>query len=302
MNRLAEIETFIAVVAAGSQLAAARHLNIAVSAINRRIHDLEERLGVELTYRTQQGTTLTHYGQTYYDRCLRVVADLNEADAMIAGEMQQSSGLIRIAVPHALGAEQIAPIMNKFAVANPEVHFEINVSDRQIDLVDEQYDLAIRIDGTEKPELEEEVLYKVRYRLCASPTFWQTHGLPKSPDDLIGLPALAYQTGKGTKLWSFRNSGGKLFKVPLTTRYVANNGGYIIEAAKAGLGMALEPEFVCGEALDTGALVPALDNYQSYTRFAKIVRANNRPPSLRVQRFVEVLRADLSQKFNDTPT
>ena len=300
MNRLAEIETFIAVVDAGSQLGAAQHLNIAVSAINRRIHDLEDRLGVELTYRTQQGTTLTHYGQTYYDRCLRIVADLNEADAMIAGEMHQSSGLIRIAVPQALGAGHIAPVMNKFAMANPDVHFEIDVSDRQIDLVDEQYDLAIRIDGTEKPELEEEVLFKVRYRLCASPEFWRINGLPGSPNDLIGLPALAYQTGRGTKLWSFRNSDGKLFKVPLTTRYVANNGGYIVEAAKAGLGMALEPEFVCGKALEAGALVPALDDYQSYTRFAKIVRANNRPPSLRVQRFVEVLRTDFSQKFGDT--
>lgn len=296
MNRLAEIETFIAVVDAGSQLAAAQQMNIAVSAINRRIHDLEARLGVELTYRTQQGTTLTQYGRTYYDRCLRVIADLNEADALIAGELQQSSGLIRIAVPQALGAGKIAPVMNKFAEANPDVHFEIDVSDRPIDLVEEQYDMAIRIDGVESPQLDEEVLFKVNYILCASPVFWQTHGLPQSPNDLIGLPALAYQTGKGTKVWAFRRSGGKLFKIPLTTRYVANNGGYLIEAAKAGLGMALEPEFVCGKAVENGALVPALEDYNSYTRFAKIVRPSNRPPSLRVQKFLEALRTQMSQK------
>lgn len=302
MNRLAEIETFIAVVDAGSQLAASQQMNIAVSAINRRIHDLEARLGVELTYRTRQGTTLTHFGQAYYDRCLRVVADLNEADALIAGERQQSSGLIRIAVPQALGAGTIAPVMNQFAEANPDVHFEIDVSDRPIDLVDEQYDLAIRIDEIERPELDEEVLFKVRYVLCANPAFWQTHGLPKSPNDLVGLPALAYRTGKGTKFWSFRSSGGKLFKVPLTTRYVSNSGGYLIEAAQAGLGMALEPEFVCGDALEKGALVPALEDYQSYTRFAKIVRPSNRPPSLRVQKFLETLRMEMSQEFSDTPT
>lgn len=296
MNRLAEIETFIAVVDAGSQLAAAQQMNIAVSAINRRIHDLEARLGVDLTYRTQQGTTLTHYGQTYYDRCLRIVADLNEADAFIAGELQQSSGLIRIAVPQALGAVKIAPVMNQFAEANPEVHFEIDVSDRPIDLVEKQYDLAIRIDGIERPQLDEEVLFKVRYILCATAAFWQVHGLPKSPNDLIGLPALAYRTGKGTKVWSFRSRGGKLSKVPITTRYVANNGGYLIEAAKAGLGMALEPEFVCGEAVENGALVPALEDYQSYTRFAKIVRPSNRPPSLRVQKFLQALRTEMSQK------
>ncbi|GAB5447034.1 LysR family transcriptional regulator [Gymnodinialimonas sp.] len=291
---MAEIEAFIAVVDAGSQLAAARQMNIAVSAINRRIHDLEARLGVALTYRTQQGTTLTHYGQAYYDKCLRVVADLNEADAAIAGDLQHASGLIRIAVPQALGTDTIAPVMNRFAEANPGVHFEIDVSDRPIDLVDAHYDLAIRIDGVERPGLDEEPLFKVRYVLCASPAFWEAHGLPKSPKDLIGLPALAYRTGAGTKIWAFRNRAGKLTKVPLTTRYVSNSGAYLIEAAKAGLGMALEPEFVCGKAVQSGDLVPALEEYESYVRFAKIVRPSNRPPSVRVQNFLQALRAEMS--------
>ena len=295
MNRLAEIEAFIAIVDAGSQLAASRKLNIAVSAINRRIKDLEERLGVALTHRTPQGTALTHYGRSYYDRCLRVVGDLNEADAIIAGEMNTASGLIRIAIPQAFGIKRIAPVMNRFAADNPDIQFDIDVSDRRIDLAEEQYDLAIRIDGIERPDLDEEPLFRVRYAVCASPAFWQIHGMPQSPRDLIGLPALVYRTTMDSRTWHFRDAQGKLIKVPMTPTYVANNGAYLIEAAKAGLGVALEPDFVCGEALANGDLVPALQGYESYMRFAKIIRPSNRPPSLRVQKFLDVLRGELSQ-------
>lgn len=293
MNRLAEIETFIAVVDAGSQLAAAQKLNVAVSAVHRRITDLEARLGVALTHRTAQGTALTHFGQIYYERCLRIVADLNDADSMIAGETHKASGLIRMAVPQAFDMDRLAPVINDFAAANPEVRFDVDVSDRPIDLVEEQYDLAVRIDAVEHPQLDEISLFRVRYFVCASPTFWQKHGTPRTPKDLTGLPALVYRGRQENRVWHFRDPAGKLVKVPVSPRLVSNQGAYLVEAAKAGLGVALEPEFVCGDALKTGELVSVLDQYSSFDRFVKIVRPTNRPPSLRVQLFIDVLRAGL---------
>ena len=295
MNRLAEIECFIAVVDAGSQLAASKKMNIAVSAIHRRVKDLEARLGVALTCRTTHGTALTPEGRAYYGRCLRVVADLNEADARANGEMHKASGLIRMTVPSVFGVRHLAPIMTAFSAEHPDIRFELNVSDRHIDLVEEGYDLAIRIGGDEKRQLGAEVLFKVQYALTASPRFWETHGFPKTPADLVGLPVLVYHAGSVPTHWLFRSKSGKVSKVPITPRYIANNGEFLVEAAKAGLGVSLEPTFICGEALQTGELIAALTDYESYDRVAQIVRPENRPLSFRVREFSKLLKAELSK-------
>lgn len=294
MNRLAEIEVFIAVVEAGTQIAAARRLNIAVSAIHRRLTDLEDRLGVALTYRTKQGTELTKQGEDYYNRCLRVIADLNEADALAGGEMNISSGLIKITLPQAFETDCIAPILNRFSRDNPKVQFEIEVTDRIVDLKEEQFDVAIRIDDSAEAKPNEEILFKVDYCVCASQDFWDMNGYPRNPKDLFGLPALAFKTVQGANLWSFRDRRGKLIKVPLNVRYVANSGSYLVEAAKAGLGVILEPNFVCGEAILKGDLVRALDDFEGYRRYAKIAYPANRLPSLRVQKLIEHFRVELS--------
>lgn len=293
MNRLAEIECFIAVVEAGSQLAASKRMNIAVSAIHRRIKDLESRLGVVLTRRTTLGTALTPEGRAYYERCLRVVADLNEADARATGEMHKASGLIRITVPSAFGVRHLAPVMNRFSVDHPNIRFELNISDRHVDLIEDGYDLAIRIGGAEKPQLGSETVFKVPYVVCASPSFWEKYGFPATPGELEGLPALVYRANSVPTHWQFRSKGGKLTKVSITPRYVANNGEFLVEGAKAGLGVALEPTFVCGEALQSGALVAALADYETYDRTLQIVRPANRPLSYRVRKFLNVVRLDL---------
>ncbi|WP_316247520.1 LysR family transcriptional regulator [Roseobacter fucihabitans] len=216
------MECFIAVVDAGSQLAASKKMNIAVSALHRRIKDLEARLGVALTRRTTHGTTLTPEGRAYYDRCLRVVTDLNEADARANGEMHKASGLIRMTVPSVFGARHLAPIMTAFSEMHPDIRFDLNVSDRHVDLIEEGYDLAIRIGGDEKPQLGTEILFKVHYALTASPEFWKKHGFPKTPADLVGLPALVYRAGSVPTHWQFRSKSGKLTNIPIAPRYIAN--------------------------------------------------------------------------------
>jgi DNA-binding transcriptional LysR family regulator len=295
MNRLAEIECFIAVVDAGSQLAASKKMNIAVSAIHRRIRDLEARLGVALTRRATHGTAITPEGRAYYERCLRVVADLNEADARANGEMHKASGLIRMTVPSVFGARHLAPVMNAFSTQNPDIRFELKISDRHVDLIEEGYDLAIRIGGDDKAQLNAEVLFKVQYALTASPRFWNIHGFPKTPADLVGLPILAYHVGSVPTHWLFRGKSGKPSKVPITPRYIANNGEFLVEAAKAGLGVSLEPTFICGDALRSGELIAALTDYETYDRVAQIVRPENRPLSFRVREFSKLLKAEWSK-------
>ncbi|ABD56661.1 LysR family transcriptional regulator [Jannaschia sp. CCS1] len=295
MNRLAEIECFIAVVDAGSQLAASKTMNIAVSAIHRRIKDLEARLGVTLTRRTSHGTALTPEGRAYYQRCVSVVADLNEADARATGELHKASGLIRMTVPIAFGTRHLAPIMTSFSAEHPDIRFELNISDHHVDLLEDGYDLAIRIGGDQKPQLGAVELFKVQYALTASPAFWETHGLPQSPEDLVGLPTLVYRAGAVPSYWPFRNKAGEVSKIPIQPRYIANNGEFLVEAAKAGLGVSLEPTFVCGEALQAGKLVAALTEYDTFDRAAQIVTPANRPLSFRVREFLGVLQTELSQ-------
>lgn len=290
MNRFAEIETYVAVVEGGSLSRAASRLRIAVSAVSRRIGELEARLGVALTHRSSRGVTPTAEGKSYYTRCLRIIADLAEADAIASGQDGRGLGTIRLTSPHAFGVRYLAPIVNAYAVANPDIRLGLEISDRTIDLIAEGFDLAVRIGRTNDPALLAQPLFTVRYIVSASPVFWQRYGRPKRPEDLSGLPALVYPVGQNPGCWRFTGPDRKHTQVWLEPRLTANSGEFLIEAAKAGLGVSLEPSFVCADAIRDGSLEPVLMQYTTHHRVAELIRPQSRPLSLRVQAFTDVLQ------------
>ncbi|MEM8795944.1 MAG: LysR family transcriptional regulator [Pseudomonadota bacterium] len=290
MNRLAEIEAFVAVVETGSFSAAAERQGIAVSALSRRIDELEARLGVQLTQRSTRGVRTSERGQIYYSHCLRILSDLHEADSEVAGEDGPIKGLIRIACPPAFGLRYLSPLANSFAKDNPEVQFDIEMSDRPVDLIEGGFDFAIRLGRSEDPTLAAEPLFSVHYVVAASPLFWDAHGRPGTPEDLTGFPALVYRVGLDPAQWRFTRPNGQAVDVRLSPRIVANNGTVLVDAAKEGLGVCLEPEFVCHDAIQDGTLETVLKDHRSYGRNAEIVRPAARPLSQRAEDFANTLR------------
>jgi DNA-binding transcriptional LysR family regulator len=290
MNRFAEIEAFVAVIETGSFSAAAARQGVAISAISRRIDEMEARLNVKLTRRSSRGVKATEEGHTYYDRCLRLLSDLTEADNVIAGREGSVSGPIRIACPPAFGLRYLAPLANAYAASNPGVQFDLDVSDRSANLVEEGFDFAIRIGHTDDPALVSEPLFPVQHVITASPDFWDKFGRPNKPEDLQGFPAVTYRIGLDPARWRFTGPNHRTVEVCLSPRYIANDGKILIEAAKAGLGVCLEPKYACYDAIREGALEAVLSGFRIHERMAELVRPNVRPLSRRAGDFANILR------------
>ncbi|WP_298984927.1 LysR family transcriptional regulator [uncultured Roseibium sp.] len=290
MNRFAEIEAFVAVVETGSFSAAAERQGVAISAVSRRVDEMEARLGVRLTLRSTRGVKATERGREYYAHCLRLLSDLNEADSAISGQDRPIKGLIRVACPPAFGLRYLAPLANQFAASNPEIHFDMELSDRPVDLIEGGFDFAIRLGHLDDPALTSEPLFSVHYVVAASPAFWDQYGRPGTPEDLTGFPALAYRVGPDPARWRFSRPNGQKLDVQLSPRIVTNNGTVLVDAAKAGLGVCLEPSFVCNDAILEGTLETVLNDHRTYGRDAKLVRPAARPLSRRAEEFVDTLR------------
>jgi DNA-binding transcriptional LysR family regulator len=297
MNRFAEIEAFVAVLETGSFSAAAARQGVAVSAVSRRIDEMEARLGVRLTRRSTRGVRATEEGRTYYDRCLRLLSDLSEADDEVAGLDAAVSGLIRIACPPAFGLRYLGPLANAWAAENPGIQFDIDMGDRPVDLVGEGFDFAIRVEQAGDPALISEPLFPVDYVISASPGFWETHGRPDTPEDLQGFPAVTYRIGPDPARWRITCPDNRTAEVRLTPRFIANNGEMLIEAAKAGLGVCLEPRYACSDAIRAGALEVVLADHRIYEKMVVLVRPGIRPLSRRAGAFADILR----EHFSKTP-
>ncbi|MEM9496554.1 MAG: LysR family transcriptional regulator [Pseudomonadota bacterium] len=291
MNRFAEIEAFVSVVETGSFSAASERQGVAISAVSRRVDELEARLGVRLTQRSTRGVKSTEKGREYYTKCLRILSDLNEANNAVSGKDGPIKGLIRVACPPAFGLRYLAPLANEFAASHPEIQFDIEMSDRPVDLAEGGFDFAIRLGMTDDPTLTSEPLFSVHYVVAASPAFWNEYGRPTKPEDLANFPALAYRVGPDPARWRFSRPNGQKLDVRLTPRIVTNNGTVLVDAAKEGLGVCLEPSFVCYDAIQEGSLETVLDDHRTYGRDAELVRPAARPLSQRAEEFADILRS-----------
>ena len=291
MNRFAEIEAFVSVVETGSFSAASERQGIAISAVSRRVDELEARLGVSLTQRSTRGVKPTEKGREYYAKCLRILSDLNETDNAVSGKDGPIKGLIRVACPPAFGLRHLAPLANEFAASHPEIQFDIEMSDRPVDLAEGGFDFAIRLGDADDPTLMSEPLFSVHYVVAASPAFWNEYGRPTKPEDLANFPALAYRVGPDPARWRFSRPNGQQLDVRLTPRIVTNNGTVLVDAAKAGLGVCLEPNFVCYDSIQEGTLETVLNDHRTYGRDAELVRPAARPLSQRAEEFADILRS-----------
>lgn len=262
MDKFQEITTFTAVVDAGSFVKAADLLNTSKAAVSRHLVDLETRLGVRLLHRTTRKLSLTEEGELFYGRCKEILETLEGAENEITSHTDDVSGHIRINAPYSFGIRKLAPLWGIFHQKYPKVTLDVTLSDRLVDVVDEGYDIAIRIAALSNSTMVSKKLTDTRIILCASPKYLKEHGTPKKPADLNNHKVINYSYWAGKEEWSFDGPKGKE-SVHIKPFMQTNNGDTCLVAALANQGIVLQPSFIVGDAIRAGDLVEIMPQYKS---------------------------------------
>lgn len=289
MARLEELETFVRVVEAGSISGAADRLGIAKSAVSRRITELEQRLGAQLFRRTTRSLNLTDTAEQFYSRCVRILADVEEAEQSVSDTHGTLRGRLRVAAPLSFGLLHLASAITDFKEQHPEVCFDLDFNDRQVDLLVEGIDVALRIANLPDSSLMARRLAPINMLTCASPEYLQRHGVPDSPEQLSQHRCMTYSLAEDPQHWLFIDASGASIRVPVTSYLQANNGDFMSQMAIAGMGITRQPTFILFRAIQQGLLVPILEQFQSPVLNAYAVYPQTRHLSQRVRAFVDFL-------------
>ncbi len=289
MARLEELETFVRVVESGSISGAAERLGVAKSAVSRRISDLEGRLGVQLFRRTTRSLNLTDSALPFYERCIRILTEVEEAEQSLTSAHGALQGQLRVAAPLSFGLLHLGPAIAEFAALHPGIHFDLDFNDRQVDLLAEGFDLALRIAQLADSSLKARQLAPIRLITCASPDYIQRRGTPLHPGELAEHDCLSYSLSSDPQRWSYLDDRGKPLVVRVPSTLQANNGDFLMQMALAGQGITRQPSFLLYKALRQGALVPLLGAYSSPPLHAHALYPGTRHLSLRVRAFVDFL-------------
>jgi len=256
---LTEMSVFSRVVAAGSLSSAARELGLSPAMVSRRLSALEARLGVRLLNRTTRTLRLTDEGANYYDTCSRLLSEIDEAEAAVSAGRIEPRGALKVALPASFGNRHIAPLVPRFAERYPNVQLALSLSDRTVNIIEEGFDLAVRIAHLEDSSLAARRLAPNRRVVCASPAYLRRHGTPRTPQDLAGHNCIT--STDFSMNWDYTDSGGVAGSVRVTGRYACDNWEVLREWALAGLGVALKSTWDVRQHLEDGSLVPLFPGY-----------------------------------------
>ena len=290
MDRFLEMQTFNAVVDAGSFVKAADALNMSKAAVSRYVVDMETRLGVRLLHRTTRRLSLTDEGQVFYARSKELLADLQEAEDEITSRSDAASGLLRINAPFTFGILHLAPLWGAFKAEHPKVTLDVTLADRLVDLMEEGYDVAIRIATLESSTLVSKRLATTRMVLCASPTYLAQHGTPTHPADLAQHSVISYSYWATKDEWRFNGPEGPV-SVKTNPCIHTNSGDTCRAAALSHQGVILQPTFLVGKDLSDGTLLELMPEYRSIELGIYAVYPTRKHVSAKVRALIEFLAA-----------
>jgi DNA-binding transcriptional LysR family regulator len=297
MSQFEDMQAFVRIVEAGSITKAAEQLNMVKSAVSRRLNQLEQRLGTSLLTRTTRQQVLTEAGRSYYLQCLRILEDVAEVEAEIKNERCALAGRIKIAAPLSFGLAHLSAPLRQFKETHPDITFEIDFNDRQVDIVEEGFDLAIRIAHLKDSSFIAKKITSIRLILCASPSYLAQHGVPRRPQDLRNGHVKLHYSG-APETWRFKDNKGEPLLLKVASSITANNGDFLCQAAIDGQGLTLTPDFVCYQQIKAGQLKSVLGSYLVDNEInAYAVYPHTRHLSLRVRRFIDYL----ADYFGETP-
>jgi DNA-binding transcriptional LysR family regulator len=289
MDQFKQIGAFVEAAMRGSLSAAARVEGVTPAIIGRRLDALEARLGVRLLTRTTRKLTLTFEGQAFLEDCQRLLNDLANAEASVSLGGVKASGHLRLSAPAGFGRIHVAPHIAAFLEANPEVTVNLDLSDRLVDLVNENIDCAVRIGELADSSLVSVRLGDMKRMVVASPQYIAAHGAPTSLADLARHECLSLGQQRG---WTFRDADedGRTVTIKVAGRLECNDGAVLHDWALAGRGLAWRSLWEVGEDVRAGRLVPVLDEFAAPPPGIYAVIPQRRRLPLRVRLFIDLLK------------
>ena len=279
---------FTAVVETRAFTQAADKLDISRAAVSKHVADLEAQLGGRLLNRTTRSVSLTEAGSAYYDRCRQILDDIDDAECLVNGLSSEPRGTLRINAPMSFGTRHFAPLVAGFCARNPRIDVDLTLNDRLIDMVDEGYDLLVRIAHPSDSSLVARRISNSQSVLAASPAYLDRAGRPEVPADLATHQCLRYSYAWSSQNWQLRE-GEKTFDVAVQGPLTANNGDVLCGAAIAGMGICRLPTFICGEALERGELELVLPGYTPPAEGIYLVYPSKRFLSAKVRQFIDFI-------------
>ena len=289
MDRFDDLQTFVTVVETGSFTAAADRLDVAKSAVSRRVSALEERLGVQLIRRTTRRLNLTETGASFHTHCVRILADLEEAESAVAQEHGELRGRLRVALPLSFGLLHMDQPIAEFSRRHPRVGFDLDLNDRKVDLVEEGIDVAIRIGRLRDCTLIARKIFESRTVVCGGPEYLREHGVPETPDDLRKHTCLVYSNLVDPDRWTYIDASGQQKVVTIKPAMTVNSGEFLCAAASLNLGIIMPPTFIAHEAIRRGDLVSILTDWSWPLTPAYAIYPQTRHLSYRVRAFIDFL-------------
>lgn len=294
MDRFESMEVFISVVELGSFTAAANAFRLSPSMVSKHINALEKRLGSTLLKRTTRTLHLTEIGRNYYANCKEILKQINEAEAGAEILRGKPKGLISISAPIWLGTITLAPLLSEYLLEYSEVSAELSLSDRFVDIIDEGFDVAIRIGDLDDSTYIAKQLSLFELVVCASPQYLENHGIPNHPDELKNHQCLSFTNWKSDGGWKLL-SKNLSSKMPGISRFDSNNGQALREAALKGIGLILMPKVLMEQDLKSGTLVEVLHDFRPPPRPVNAVYPKERQTTPKLSSFVDFIANRLKE-------
>jgi len=288
MDRLTSLTAFVRVVDNGGFSAAGRKLNMSTTMVSNHVQALEERLGARLLHRTTRKVSLTEVGKAYYDRATQILADLEQADEIAGASQSTPRGTLRIYVATHI-VQFVAPVVAEFLGSYPEVKVDLTIGEKNIDLIDEGYDLAVRLTPPPDSSLIVRSLATWRHVLCCSPAYLEKHGPPRQLSDLENRNCIRHVLYPFQDGWHFVDRKGTRAAVRVAGNLISNSGETLRRAALQGVGVCLAAGFLVGDDLDSGRLIRLLPEYRPVELAMNAIYPHRHHLSAKVRSFIDLL-------------
>lgn len=288
MDRFDAMQLYCRIVETGQLSIAADQLNLSKGTVSKQLAKLEMHLGGRLLNRTTRRLTTTEAGLAFYERAKLILESLDEAECAVTGLTTEPRGTLKINAPMSFGGKYLGKLLARYHQQYPQVHIDINLNDRQIDLVEEGYDLAVRIAELKDSSLIARRLAPCNLVICASPGYLQAHGEPESPDQLKHHQCLLYSYLDSAKHWTLEGPRGQIKQVPVNGALHANNGDLLCDALVHGMGIAVLPTFIAGDTIRNGNAKIILPAWRPRAPDISLLYPSAKHLSAKVRAFVDL--------------
>ncbi|MNU44454.1 HTH-type transcriptional regulator DmlR [compost metagenome] len=293
-DHLADVEVFLIVAEKLSISATAIHLSTTPSVISRTITRLEKKLGIQFFRRTTRHLSLTEAGQLYYEKMQHAFQLIDHAERVVQGEQLQISGKIKLSVPTTYGHYRLPPLLEKFLLQYPDIQIEISISNRNVDLIAEGFDLAIRQGHLPNSSLVARPLELAPLQLVASPNYLKRVGIPQSLEELNHHQCIAFELPSSGKItpWFFKDVDQEIQWTPTNRILVKEDILGVVSLAESGLGICQSYSFIVNEKIRQGKLQPLLEAYAGHTRPFSLLYAQHKHMSSATRALINFLCSD----------